>query len=63
MCTSEVGEYFLTLDIILEEKIAWALCGIEERREEERMNEIYSEFGGGTMVNVELFLLIWINKI
>src|SRR5439155_16460749 len=44
ICTLEVGEYFLTLDIILEEKVAWAFCGIEENHEEERINEIYSEF-------------------
>ncbi|GBC19190.2 endoplasmic reticulum membrane-associated RNA degradation protein [Rhizophagus irregularis DAOM 181602=DAOM 197198] len=50
MCTVETGEYFLTLDIILGEKVAWAFCGIkEEKQEEEQINEIYSELGGGIM--------------
>ncbi|CAG8503644.1 13385_t:CDS:2 [Funneliformis mosseae] len=50
MGTVEVGEYFLTLDIILEEKVARAFCGIEEvKKDEEQMNEIYSEFGGDVM--------------
>ncbi|GBB88293.1 hypothetical protein RclHR1_14860005 [Rhizophagus clarus] len=50
ICTVEAGEYFLTLDIILGEKVAWAFCGIEEEKhEEERMNELYSELGGGAM--------------
>lgn len=54
MCTVEVGEYFLTLDIILEENVPRAYCDIE-KHEKERMNEIYSEFGGGTMVIFLLF--------
>jgi hypothetical protein len=58
ICTVEVGEYFLTLDIILKKKVAWAFCGIKEEKCEERMNEIYSEFGGGAMVCIKLFLLV-----
>jgi hypothetical protein len=58
MCTVETGEYFLTLDIILAEKVTWAFCGIEEKKhEEERMNEIYSELGGGAMVCSELIFI------
>lgn len=58
MCTVETGEYFLTLDIILGEKVAWAFCGIkEEKQEEEQINEIYSELGGGVMVCSELILI------
>lgn len=58
MCTVETGEYFLTLDIILGEKVAWAFCGIkEEKQEEEQINEIYSELGGGIMVCSELILI------
>ncbi|CAI2168818.1 8628_t:CDS:2 [Funneliformis geosporum] len=50
MSTMEVGEYFLTLDIILEEKVDWAFFGVEEeKKDEEQMNEIYSEFGGSIM--------------
>ncbi|RIA96358.1 hypothetical protein C1645_755263 [Glomus cerebriforme] len=59
MCTVVDGEYFLTLDIILEKKVAWAFCGIEEEKQEkERGNEIYSEFGGGIM---DLFLDLFIH--
>ncbi|CAG8702984.1 14760_t:CDS:2, partial [Racocetra fulgida] len=44
--TVEVGQYFLTLDIILEEKVAWAYYGSEkEIKDEVPRNQIYEEFG------------------
>ncbi|CAG8709431.1 7907_t:CDS:2 [Cetraspora pellucida] len=56
--TVEVGQYFLTLDIILEEKVSWAYYGLEkEIKDEEPRNQIYEEFGGGIMdLMLDLFI-------
>ncbi|CAG8495487.1 20996_t:CDS:2 [Racocetra persica] len=56
--TVEVGQYFLTLDIILEEKVAWAYYGLEkEIKDEVPRNQIYEEFGGGIMdLMLDLFV-------
>ncbi|CAG8664948.1 530_t:CDS:2 [Dentiscutata erythropus] len=48
--TVEVGQYFLTLDIILEEKVALLYYDLEKETEnKEPKNQIYEEFGGGIM--------------
>lgn len=56
--TVEVGQYFLTLDIILEEKVAWAYYDLEKKTEDkEPNNQIYEEFGGGIMdLMLDLFI-------
>ncbi|CAG8563304.1 10918_t:CDS:2, partial [Dentiscutata heterogama] len=56
--TVEVGQYFLTLDIILEEKVALAYYGLEKEIEDkEPKNQIYEEFEGGIMdLMLDLFV-------
>ncbi|CAG8482850.1 1276_t:CDS:2 [Acaulospora colombiana] len=49
---AEVGEYFLTLDVILEKNVDWIYYGIkadDESAGEEPKNLIYEELGGGMM--------------
>ncbi|CAG8438434.1 5831_t:CDS:2 [Scutellospora calospora] len=58
LSTVEVGQYFLTLDIILEEKVSWAYYDLDKEIEDkEPRNLIYDEFGGGIMdLMLDLFV-------